>query len=81
MKQKRSPRGRVLAGIVNCLRETPGAIVSVPRIIEHLWGDDPDGGPEFARNCVELGVWRLRKKGVPIVNHHGRGYQYAEKAA
>ncbi|KKL74698.1 hypothetical protein LCGC14_2062310 [marine sediment metagenome] len=42
-------------------------------IIELLWGDDPDGGPLYAKNIVAVMIHRLRKRGYNIETWAGIG--------
>jgi DNA-binding SARP family transcriptional activator len=44
----------------------PGRVVSVDRLIEHLWGDEP---PPAARSLVQGCVAGLRRAGGPPVPH------------
>lgn len=75
----RLTRNRRLSGIVNCLRQAAGGIVSRAEIIEWLYGDSPEGGPLNANLLIDLAVLHLRRCGFPIVTHYGRGFRYAWK--
>lgn len=54
-----------------------GGLVSRRALIDHLWGDDPDGGPVGAHKQVSVVIHRLRRKGFSVQNHHGLGYSLA----
>lgn len=47
--------------------------LSKPRLIEELWGDDPQGGPLYARRQLDVYVCKARHLGWPIVTRHGFG--------
>lgn len=65
--------GRVVAALVK-----NGRPLSRANLFDVLWGDDVDGGPELADNCLKVCVSKLRKKinGIPfgIETIWGRGY-------
>lgn len=41
--------------------------VTMAVIVDSLWGDDPNGGPEDPRNIVHIQLSRIRK----MIRHHG----------
>lgn len=73
---KRLSNHRQLSGVINCLRQAAGGVVSPEAIGEWLYGDDPRGGPLFAVRGVYVAVFKLREMGFPIVNIPGRGYLF-----
>jgi DNA-binding SARP family transcriptional activator len=63
-------RARLLAALDS------GAIVSRYRLIDALWGDDPEGGPDDARTVLKQHIWKLRQLyGCEIVANYTRGYE------
>lgn len=50
-----------------------GKMVLYPQIVEYLWGDREDGGPEDPENNIGVYVLRLRRSGYLIRTHYGRG--------
>lgn len=65
--------GRVVAALVK-----NGRPLSRQNLFDVLWGDDLDGGPELADNCLKVCISKIRKKivGIPfkIDTIWGRGY-------
>ena len=49
-------------------------MVSLDRLIDGLWGDDP---PETARHTIQGYVSELRKSVGPLIEHDGVGYRIA----
>ena len=53
------------------------AFIHRDALIDYLWGDQSDGGPEWARNCIDAHLVAVRRGlpalGVEIHNHYGRG--------
>jgi DNA-binding response OmpR family regulator len=37
--------------------------VTLEALIDQIWGDVPDGGPENAANAADVHLWRLRNGG------------------
>lgn len=74
---KRLGNHRQLSGVINCLRQAAGGVVTAEAIGEWLYGDDPTGGPLFALRGIYVVVHKLRKMGFPITTLHGRGYMFA----
>jgi basic membrane lipoprotein Med (substrate-binding protein (PBP1-ABC) superfamily)/DNA-binding SARP family transcriptional activator len=50
----------------------PNRVVSVDRLVDGLWGDDP---PQTARHTVQAYVSELRKTLGPLVERDGAGYR------
>jgi len=72
----RRPQHRVIAEALIKAYPRP---LSRDRLIELLYGDDPDGGPEGAGNIVTVRIAHLRKELAPMgwtVNCNGRGRGY-----
>lgn len=69
-----TPTQRVIAW-----RFCEGRCVSLNEIIDMLYGNDPDGGPNNASNVIYTQMISLRRKfevvGIEIENVHGRGYR------
>jgi DNA-binding winged helix-turn-helix (wHTH) protein len=63
--------------IVNRLRLARGGVVSIDELAKSVWFDDAGGGPLWAIGELRVLIHRLRKKGFPIKNYHGRGYYFA----
>ncbi len=51
----------------------PG-IVSHGDLIEAIW-PDPDFEPDHARNLLHVYANQLRARGVPVIEHWGRGFE------
>jgi len=68
-----SNEGRIVAALVK--KQRP---LSNESLYDVLWGDDVDGGPEFAENCLKVAISKIRKKiaGLPfsIETIWGKGY-------
>ena len=47
--------------ILELLFAVPGRLIRHQAIHAHLWGLDPNGGPELAANAVRVHVHRLRR--------------------
>jgi DNA-binding response OmpR family regulator len=62
------------AKLVNFLLINQGRLCTKDEIFDYMYGDDPDGGPEYGPHIVDVLVCRLRKKGWPIETEWGRGY-------
>lgn len=55
--------------------------VETEKLIDTLYADDLDGGPEYARNCVATFISKLRPRlpsGWEIVSGWGRGYRLVQ---
>jgi hypothetical protein len=72
------PRRRDLRIFILIAARPIGAICSLESIIDCLWGDDENGGPENPAKAVSLAVSFIRKWGaaigVSIETWWGRGY-------
>lgn len=55
-----------------------GQYVPTQRLIDYLYSDHRDGGPENARTCTYVFLSRMRRKiksyGIGISGHESRGY-------
>jgi DNA-binding response OmpR family regulator len=64
--------------------EAKGALVSNDQIVDSVYRDHPDGGPESARNCVQSSLTHIRKKieplGWEITWERFLGYRLVRKA-
>lgn len=69
-------RARILSKIINRLRLEEGRTVSSRTLIDCLWGDDSEGGPDDASNVLRVHMFRLRCMGFPIRSRCGVGYYY-----
>jgi DNA-binding response OmpR family regulator len=67
-------------GISTLLASHRGKIFSDWEIVASLYDDAEDGGPDGARPGLRTAVLRLRRAGVPIINHHNRGYSIAPRS-
>ncbi len=71
--------------ILSLLWSQRSRLVRSEAIIEHLYGDDPNGGPLYARTLVTVYMSKLRKKltGTPyeIRNQWMTGYRLVELAS
>src|SRR5215207_4060668 len=60
-----------------------GRPVSTHSIIDMLWGDDADGGPDDATRLVSVHMWNVRKRlsefGLLIHHEVTRGYYLTRK--
>jgi len=70
--------GPVSIAILGALAERPGRICTYAEMAERVWG--ADGGPDDCLDNFRVLIGRMRKRGVPIVAHKGRGYSL-ERAA
>ncbi len=52
--------------IIERLCQARGGFVSADDIVEHVYADDPDGGPLDARGSIRGAVYKLRRRGYPI---------------
>jgi DNA-binding response OmpR family regulator len=58
---------------LNALLLNQGRTVSTNDIAAFVWSD-PDGGPDYAEDMVQMYVAQLRHRGWPIVTCRGQGY-------
>ena len=58
--------------------------VTIKELIDVVYGDDPEGGPLAASNCIRVMMCNLRRKlqrkGVYITGKCWQGYRLVEKA-
>lgn len=47
--------------ILGILRRREGALITYEAMIDALWGDDPDGGPDDATGRLRVHICNLRK--------------------
>lgn len=59
--------GRIMAALL----AKPGAPHTTRELIDYLWGDDPEGGPDCAYSHVRVCIHRLRIK-LAAANFPGR---------
>jgi hypothetical protein len=52
-------------------------MVPLDVIRECVYGGDPEGGPLYPDNCIRVAILKLRRKGIPVINHFDRGYRLA----
>lgn len=48
--------------ILNLLLRAKGRSVFSVKLVDELYGDDPDGGPDNAEGCVQSHISKLRRK-------------------
>ncbi len=66
----------VMAKVLNVLCEHPYGL-TMRELIEHVYGDDPDGGPDNAANSLNVGICKfnakaqLKKLGIRIWTRKG----------
>lgn len=69
--------------IASCIVAARGKTVSADAIMEALYGDDPDGGPE--EKTIDVHLCKIRKAlpalGIAIETVWGRGYRAVVVAA
>lgn len=63
--------------ILNRLRLAAGGVVKVTELVEAVYFDRANGGPDYAASCIVLGVMALRRRGFPIQRAERRGYRFA----
>jgi len=66
---------------VSTLLAVSGRIVSMAELVDWIYGDDPDGGPDDPEQTIRDAIRRLRRLGLPIKTHGVRrgfvsGYRY-----
>ncbi|PSJ60766.1 winged helix-turn-helix domain-containing protein [Pseudaminobacter soli (ex Li et al. 2025)] len=70
---------RSQAEILRAIVGAKGRTVTHDHILDALYRDDPDGGPEYARTIVTVFISQLRKKlagtGIDIMTVWGVGYR------
>jgi DNA-binding response OmpR family regulator len=85
-KQAQWPGGQVQlrlteAKLLSSLAGAAGRVVRLDALIDAVWGDDVDGGPDNARKSVYVHMCYLRRRLAAsrfpgrIANHHGVGYE------
>lgn len=66
------------------LSQAQGRIVPMHQIVDFLYGDEEDGGPEDARNCAQVHITKVRRKISPlgwvIEAERYRGYRLVRTA-
>lgn len=74
------PRRRtayVQRAVLALLRSESPRMVPLDVIRECVYGGDPEGGPLYPDNCIRVAILKLRRKGIPVINHFDRGYRLA----
>lgn len=58
---------------------TTDRVVTMSDLIDNLWGDDVDGGPDDAPRAIRRLIWDLRRRlapiGMAVPCEHARGYE------
>lgn len=67
----------MMSKLLNRLRLARGAPLTHEELEHLLWGDDPNGGPLYARECLAHVARSLKRLGYPIATVWGYGYRYA----
>lgn len=67
-------RGYVQSAMLSLLASRPGRIVPYRELVDGIYGHA--AGPDDPLDTFRVLVHRLRKRGVPITAHKGRGYSY-----
>jgi DNA-binding response OmpR family regulator len=67
-------RGFVQCALLSLLAERPGRIVLYRELVDGIYGNAV--GPDDPLDTFRVLAHRLRKRGVPIQVHKGRGYSY-----
>jgi len=78
-----SPRERT---VLERLVEAGGAPVTRAKLVDAVYGDDPDGGPLFANANIAVYIYRLNQKlpprGFSVELHgYGMGWKLVEVAS
>lgn len=55
---------------------TPGKIFSMFEVVDYVYADQENGGPDNADQAIKSALIRLHRKGVPIVSHGKRGWSF-----
>lgn len=65
--------------LLNHLRTHVNSVRTMEELVEAVY-PDPNDEPEYAEDCIRLGIKRLRARGFDIRTLWGRGYfLFAEK--
>lgn len=67
--------------ILNELRRVPGRVISTHEIADAVYADREDGGPTDATTIVRSVIWRMKRRGAPIITHGKRGRSLAQTGA
>lgn len=69
-------QGSVRSLVLSRLARGAGAVVTYEALHAAAYGDDPDGGPLSARECLRVMIRRIRRDLPPgaVTTHHGLGY-------
>lgn len=68
--------------IIECLFAANGRVVELDRLINWLYGDDADGGPDNASATVRVMITQLRHRlpaGWQVQNQWGRGWRLVQE--
>lgn len=66
----------IQTGIATLLAQRPHCFIPIREIEAWLWGDDINCRPVLPKVNIEVAVFKLRKKGMHIVNRWGDAYSY-----
>src|SRR5579883_2085717 len=57
-------------------KSCPNHLFSRDELVDWLYGGDREGGAEWAESCLQVTIYRLRKKGHDIQPVFGQGYRF-----
>ena len=66
-----------LGTVMFALAARPDRITSNEDLVNLVYGDREDGGPEDAAKNIQIAILRLRRRGAKIRTYWSRGYQLA----
>lgn len=69
------PHTGLINGVGTYLGAHRGRLCSSPEIIDWVYGEHEDGGPDNAPDCVRIAIMRLQRMGAPIATTIERGYR------
>jgi DNA-binding response OmpR family regulator len=72
-------RAFVRSALLSLLAERKGRIVAYRELVDGIYGHA--AGPDDPLDTFRVIAHRLRKRGVPIIAHKGRGYSYRAPSA
>ena len=61
-------------GVLTLLWSQAPRPATIDELIDWIYGDKEDGGPDYAGDCIRVAINGLRKKGYPIRNSYRWGY-------
>lgn len=65
----------VRRGVLTLLHLAAPEYVSLPAIVDWIYGGLEDGGPDFPDQCIRHAIWTLRQSGIDIDCRFGFGYR------